>query len=53
MIRQSSQKRIIDWFSQAGVQADGSMFKTSTSYEKIKRKKVILEQRKLINLRSA
>jgi uncharacterized repeat protein (TIGR03899 family) len=50
MNRQSSQKRIVNWFSQAGVQADGSMFKTSTSHEKIKRKKEVLEQRKLINL---
>ena len=48
--RQSSQQRIIDWFSQAGVQGDNSPFKMSTSDEKIKRKKEVLEQRKLINL---
>jgi uncharacterized repeat protein (TIGR03899 family) len=50
MNRQSSQKRIIDWFAQAGLQTNSSIFKTSTSNEKIKRKKDVLEQRKLINL---
>lgn len=48
--RQSSQQRITDWFSQVGVQGDNSPFKMSTSDEKIKRKKEVLEQRKLINL---
>lgn len=48
--RQSSQKRIINWFSQAGVQGQNSSFKTSTINEKIKRKKEVLAQRKLKNL---
>jgi len=48
--KQSSQKRILNWFSQAGVQGRDSTFKTSTSNEKIKRKKEMLAQRKLKNL---
>lgn len=50
MNRQSSQKRIVNWFSQAGVQEEKSSFKSATSNEKIKRKKELLAQRKLINL---
>ncbi len=48
--RQSSQKRIVNWFSQAGVQGGNSSFKTSTNNEKIKRTKKVLAQRKLKNL---
>ena len=48
--RQSSQQRIINWFSQVGVQSDSSPLKMSTSNERIQRKKEVLEQRKLINL---
>ncbi len=50
MNRQSSQQRIINWFSQVGVQSDSSPLKMSTSNERIQRKKEVLEQRKLINL---
>jgi uncharacterized repeat protein (TIGR03899 family) len=48
--RQSSQKRIVNWFSQAGVQEGNSSFKTSSDNEKIKRNKEVLAQRKLNNL---
>jgi uncharacterized repeat protein (TIGR03899 family) len=48
--RQSSQKRIVNWFSQAGIQEGSSYLKSSTSNEKIKRKNELLAQRKLINL---
>lgn len=48
--RQSSQKRIVNWFSQAGIQEANSYSKSSTSNEKIKRKNELLAQRKLINL---
>jgi uncharacterized repeat protein (TIGR03899 family) len=48
--RQSSQKRILNWFSQAGVQGDSSTFKTNSSNEKIKRKQEVLAQRKFKNL---
>jgi uncharacterized repeat protein (TIGR03899 family) len=48
--KQSSQIRIINWFSQAGVQQENSSFKTPTSNEKIRRKKEVLAQRKLYNL---
>jgi uncharacterized repeat protein (TIGR03899 family) len=48
--KQSSQKRIVNWFSQAGVQEESSSFEASTSNEKIKRKNALLAQRKLINL---
>ena len=48
--KQSSQKRIVNWFSQAGVQGENRSFNTSTSNEKIKRKNELLAQRKLINL---
>mgnify|MGYP003647897159 CR=1 FL=1 len=50
--RQSSQKRIINWFSQAGVQGENSILKTSTINEIIRRKKEILAQRKLKNLKN-
>jgi uncharacterized repeat protein (TIGR03899 family) len=48
--KQSSQQRIVNWFSQAGVQWATSSFKPSTNNEKIKRKNELLAQRKLINL---
>ena len=48
--KQLSQKRIVNWFSQAGVQVENGSFKTSNSNEKIRRKKEVLEQRKLNNL---
>jgi uncharacterized repeat protein (TIGR03899 family) len=48
--KQSNQKRIVNWFSQAGVQRANSSFKSSTNNEKIKRKNELLAQRKLINL---
>lgn len=48
--KQSSQQRIINWFSQAGVQGANSSLKLLNSDEKIKRKKEILAQRKLNNL---
>ena len=48
--RQSSQKRILNWFSQTGVQAENSSLKTSTIAEKIKRKNEVLAQQKLKNL---
>jgi len=48
--KQSSQKRILNWFSQAGVQGDSSTFKTNSSNEKIKRKQEVLAQRKFKNL---
>jgi uncharacterized repeat protein (TIGR03899 family) len=48
--RQSTQKRILNWFSQAGVQEEDNTFKPSTSNEKIRRKNELLAQRKLKNL---
>lgn len=48
--RQKSQKRIVNWFSQAGVQGKNSSMKTLSSDERIKRKKEILAKRKLNNL---
>jgi uncharacterized repeat protein (TIGR03899 family) len=48
--RQSSQKRILNWFSQAGVQEEENTFKSATSNEKIKRKNELLAQKKLGNL---
>lgn len=48
----SSQKRIINWFSQAGVQAVNSTSKITSSSERIRRKKEVLEHRKLKNLES-
>lgn len=48
--RQASQKRILNWFSQAGVQGNNNAFKTSNSNERIKRKQEVLAQRKLTNL---
>jgi uncharacterized repeat protein (TIGR03899 family) len=48
--RQSSQQRIINWFSQAGVQGSNDSLNTLTNNDRIKRKKELLEQRKLINL---
>jgi uncharacterized repeat protein (TIGR03899 family) len=48
--RQSSQNRIVNWFSQAGVQGGNSSFKTSNNNEKIRRKEEVLAQRKLTNL---
>ena len=48
--RPSSQSRIVNWFSQAGVQEKNSSFKTSNHNEKIIRKKELLAQRKLNNL---
>ena len=48
--RQSSQKRILSWFSQAGVQEEDNTFKTSNSNEKIRRKNDLLAQKKLNNL---
>jgi uncharacterized repeat protein (TIGR03899 family) len=48
--KQTSQNRIVDWFSQAGVQEKNSSFKTSDHKEKIIRKKELLAQRKLNNL---
>jgi uncharacterized repeat protein (TIGR03899 family) len=47
---QSNQKRIVNWFSQVGVQAQSSSLKPSTGNEIIKRKKELLAQRKLKNL---
>jgi uncharacterized repeat protein (TIGR03899 family) len=46
----SSQKRILNWFSLAGVQGENSSFKAPTNDEKIKRKNQVLAQRKLKNL---
>ena len=46
--KQSSQKRIVNWFYQAGVQGESSSLKPSSSHEKIKRKKALLAQRRLI-----
>lgn len=48
--RQSSQKRIINWFSQAGVQDANNTLTTATSNEKIQRKNELLARRKLKNL---
>lgn len=48
--KQSSQKRIVNWFSQAGVQGANSSSKVVSNSEKIKRKKEILAHRKLRNL---
>ena len=48
--KQSSQKRIINWFSQAGVQEGNKTSKLSTPNEKIKRKREVLAHRKLRNL---
>jgi uncharacterized repeat protein (TIGR03899 family) len=48
--KQSSQKRIVNWFSQAGVQGANNAPKSSTHDEKIKRKRDVLAYRKLRNL---
>jgi len=48
--KQSSQKRIVNWFSQAGVQGGSSSSKIVTNNDKIKRKKEVLALRKLKNL---
>jgi uncharacterized repeat protein (TIGR03899 family) len=48
--RQSTQERILNWFSQAGVQQEDDTFKTSTNNEKIRRKNELLAQKKLRNL---
>jgi uncharacterized repeat protein (TIGR03899 family) len=48
--RQSSQKRIMNWFSQVGVQVEKSSLQTASSIEKIQRKKEMLALRKLKNL---
>tara|TARA_R110000751_G_C13795394_1_gene483487 strand:- start:122928 stop:123779 length:852 start_codon:yes stop_codon:yes gene_type:complete len=48
--RQSTQKRILHWFSQAGVREDTRPITSTSSNEKIKRKKELLAQRKLKNL---
>lgn len=48
--KQSSQKRIVNWFSQAGVQSANNAPKSSTLDEKIKRKRDVLAYRKLRNL---
>jgi uncharacterized repeat protein (TIGR03899 family) len=48
--KQSSQKRIVNWFSQAGVQGANNALKSSTHDEKIKRKREVLAYRKLRNL---
>ena len=48
--KQSSQKRIVNWFSQAGVQGGKSSVETSLSNEKTRRKTEVLAQRKLNNL---
>lgn len=48
--KQSSQKRIVSWFSQAGVQGGNSSFNTTKPNEKVRRKKEVLAQRKLKNL---
>jgi uncharacterized repeat protein (TIGR03899 family) len=48
--KQSSQKRITNWFSQAGVQSENNSFKPPNINEKIRRKKEVLAQRKLNNL---
>ena len=50
--KQSSQKRIVNWFSQAGVQRENSYSETITIHEKIKRKKEVLAHRKFKNLES-
>ncbi|MBU3005143.1 TIGR03899 family protein [Paraglaciecola arctica] len=50
--RQSTQKRILNWFSQAGIQEQDSTFKTSSSNEKIRRKNELLGQKKFRNLES-
>lgn len=50
--RQSTQKRILNWFSQAGIQEQDSSFKTSSSSEKIRRKNELLAQKKFRNLES-
>jgi uncharacterized repeat protein (TIGR03899 family) len=48
--KQSSQNRIVNWFSQAGVQLEINTSKRITDNEKIRRKKEVLAQRKLKNL---
>lgn len=48
--RKSSQKRILNWFSQAGVQQNDSNYKTVIINQKIERKNELLAQRKLKNL---
>lgn len=48
--KQSSQKRIINWFSQVGVQGKNSTFTPINSSEKIKRKNEMWALRKLKNL---
>tara|TARA_R110002153_G_scaffold27084_6_gene84337 strand:- start:6826 stop:7725 length:900 start_codon:yes stop_codon:yes gene_type:complete len=48
--RQTSQKRIMNWFSQVGVQGENSSLHTTSSSEKIKRNKEMLASRKLKNL---
>ncbi|GAC20067.1 TIGR03899 family protein [Paraglaciecola arctica] len=48
--RQTSQKRIMNWFSQVGVQGENISLHTTSSSEKIKRNKEMLALRKLKNL---
>ncbi|MEP1448747.1 MAG: TIGR03899 family protein [Paraglaciecola sp.] len=48
--RQTTQKRILHWFSQAGIQEQGSTFKTVNTSEKIRRKNELLAQKKFRNL---
>jgi uncharacterized repeat protein (TIGR03899 family) len=48
--KKSSQKRIVDWFSQAGVQGGYSSSNSVTKNEKIRRKKEVLAHRKYTNL---
>ncbi|MFT6777319.1 MAG: putative repeat protein (TIGR03899 family) [Paraglaciecola sp.] len=50
--KQSSQSRIVNWFSQAGVQEKNSSFKASNQNDKITRTKELLAHRKLNNLES-
>ena len=45
--KQSSQKRIVNWFYQAGVQGESSSLKPSSSHEKIKRKKGVISSKKI------
>ena len=48
--RQSTQKRILNWFTQAGVQEEDDTLKSSIRNEKVKRKNEILAHKKLRNL---
>jgi uncharacterized repeat protein (TIGR03899 family) len=48
--RQSSQKRIVNWFSQIGVQGVNNSFQPSNNNEKIRRNRELLAQRKVNNL---